>query len=154
MNRPLTSTASAACGYTLLELTIALAIVAGLAGLVFAAVPRTLATIELRAGVRDLANTLRDARSSAIAQGTTREVLFDTQTRSFWSDAEPKKQFLPTDAEVELSTSASERLAPAQSRIRFFSDGSATGGRIVIHRAAQHYAIDIDWLTGRVRVGS
>ncbi|NBC88790.1 MAG: hypothetical protein GVX90_04750 [Alphaproteobacteria bacterium] len=39
-----------------------------------------------------------------------------------------------------------------RARFRFFPDGSATGGRITLSRDERQYRIDIDWLTGRVKI--
>ena len=36
--------------------------------------------------------------------------------------------------------------------IRFFPDGSSTGGRVTLMVGERSYAVDVDWLTGRVRV--
>ena len=37
-------------------------------------------------------------------------------------------------------------------RVRFFADGSSTGGRVTLMVGERSYAVDVDWLTGRVRV--
>ena len=37
--------------------------------------------------------------------------------------------------------------------IRFYSDGSSTGGRITVASGERKYLVDVDWLTGRVSIG-
>ena len=37
-------------------------------------------------------------------------------------------------------------------RIRFFPDGSSTGGRVTLTSDERLYHVDVDWLTGQVRV--
>jgi general secretion pathway protein H len=37
-------------------------------------------------------------------------------------------------------------------RIRFFPDGSSTGGHIVLQRGARRWQVNVAWLTGAVSV--
>ena len=36
--------------------------------------------------------------------------------------------------------------------IRFYPDGSSTGGRITVASGERKYLVDVDWLTGRVSI--
>jgi general secretion pathway protein H len=36
--------------------------------------------------------------------------------------------------------------------IRFYPDGSSTGGRITVTFGRTQYLVDVDWLTGRVSI--
>jgi general secretion pathway protein H len=38
-------------------------------------------------------------------------------------------------------------------RIRFFPDGSATGGRVTLIGQNQTLVVDINWLTGEIKLG-
>jgi general secretion pathway protein H len=38
--------------------------------------------------------------------------------------------------------------------IRFFADGSSTGGRITLEREHAAWKIDINWLTGQIELES
>ena len=60
--------------------------------------------------------------------------------------------FLPDDLEISLFTARSERLGPNSGAIRFFPDGSSTGGRLTLSTERLGMAVDVDWLTGKVRI--
>ena len=57
---------------------------------------------------------------------------------------------LPEDIALELFTARSELESDTVGRVRFFPDGSSTGGRITLSLAERRYMVDVDWLTGRV----
>ena len=41
---------------------------------------------------------------------------------------------------------------PTGGAIRFFPDGSSTGGEIMLAGAAGTFFVRVDWLTGRIRI--
>ena len=51
-----------------------------------------------------------------------------------------------------LFTARSEQLSEKGGAIRFFPDGSSTGGRITLSIDSMRYLVNVDWLTGRVKV--
>ena len=55
-------------------------------------------------------------------------------------------------SKVSVIGAESERLSENQIGIRFFADGSATGGEIELALADQLFSIEIDWLTGLARI--
>ena len=40
----------------------------------------------------------------------------------------------------------------ARGAIRFFPDGSSTGGRITLSTDRLAYLVDVDWLTGKIHL--
>ena len=59
---------------------------------------------------------------------------------------------LPKDIELKLFTAQSEILSDTRGGIRFYPDGSSTGGRITVASGERKYLVDVDWLTGRVSI--
>jgi general secretion pathway protein H len=51
-----------------------------------------------------------------------------------------------------LVTAQSELTGEGQGNVRFFADGSSTGGRVVLDRGEKSMQIDINWLTGQLEV--
>ena len=37
--------------------------------------------------------------------------------------------------------------------VRFYPDGSSTGGRVLISRGGHGYQVGVTWLTGRIAIG-
>ena len=47
---------------------------------------------------------------------------------------------------------ASEQIDDSQGRVRFFPDGTSTGGRLTLTQNERKYYVVVDWLTGRVEL--
>ena len=77
----------------------------------------------------------------------------DVEKRRFEIDGGTGRD-LPEGIGVKLFTARSELLDGDRGRIRFFPDGSSTGGRVTLASGERRYFVDVDWLTGLVRVRS
>jgi general secretion pathway protein H len=49
---------------------------------------------------------------------------------------------------VDFVTVRAEQLAARQGRLRFFVDGSATGGNVILTAGRRVVTINLDWMTG------
>ena len=138
-------------GFTLVELLVVLA----LAALMMTAVPSLFSAsfpgLEMKSAARRTAATLRLARESAIRQGTDTQLLVDVDARRL--DLQGYRSLnLPQRITVQLDTANREMLDDQRGVIRFFPDGSATGGRIILARDGLGYQIGVTWLTGRIEL--
>jgi general secretion pathway protein H len=139
-------------GFTLLEMMIVL-VIAGL--LVAVAAPNfgpMLARAQLYSATRDIASALRHARGQAVVRG--RETTFELNVhKGRYRISDRGKIFsLPGEVKLSLYTTESETLDEGTGRIRFFPDGSATGGRVTLAAGGQKRFVDVNWLTGEVRL--
>ena len=99
-----------------------------------------------------VAGELRRARSDALRKGRPQAVLVDLHERRV-SRAGGTGRPLPQGVDLTLLTARSEQLDGERGYIRFYPDGSATGGRLDFGRDGQvRVAVDVDWLTGAVRI--
>lgn len=139
-------------GVTLLELIIVLALI----GLLLAVVPPLISggvsTAQLKAGARQLAAGLRRVRSAAITLQRETVLSLDVDARSFKMTGDRRQYHLPKDLELSLYTAESELSGSSVGAIRFFPDGSSTGGRITLAAGKRQFLVDVEWLTGRVSV--
>lgn len=133
-------------GYTLLELLVVILILALLA----TATPRLLAPDgpELQAASRDLASALRGARASAVRQGAPVRVTLSEH--GYASEAGERQ--LPAGMTLRLSKTAPDLLGLQGRDLRFFADGSATGGEMVLSRGRRSATVTVAWLDGQVVV--
>jgi len=139
-------------GYTLMEVLVALAIV----GMVLAAVPVMLGGArpgaEVRAAAIELASALRQTRSASIAGFRSETFVLDTERGIYRAGSVQAETTLPDGLEISLYTARSELEDENTGRIRFFPDGSATGGRITLASSGRSYVIAVDWLTGAIEM--
>lgn len=120
-------------------------------GLIAAAVaPTALRGLGANAEVAasELAAALRRARGRAINNNAEVTVMLDVDGRRY-AIADLPAQDLHRDLSLSLFTAQSERLSDGVGRIRYFPDGSATGGEITVSDGRVRYVVDVDWLTGR-----
>jgi general secretion pathway protein H len=139
-------------GFTLLELLIALAIAAGAAALVLPEFSSLTTLIGLRSNTREVASALRSARSEAIAEHREVALVLDVQKRSYGLAGSSQVRSLRRDVELKLLTAQTEIANAEAGAIRFFPDGSSTGGRVTLAALGQRYVVDVSWLTGRVTI--
>ncbi len=128
-------------GFTLLEVLIVLVIIGLATAIVALRGPSHSPALDLRATAQSIAETLRLARSQAIAGDRPVTVAFDVAAHTVRLGAAPP-QALPIAIALAVT-------APA---IRFEPDGSATGGTVALADAGRRTAIGVDWLLGRVTI--
>jgi general secretion pathway protein H len=134
-------------GFTLLEMLVVIAIVS----LVMIAVA-PLANPWRRGSMVDVAARevtlgLRATRAAAIYGNREATFTLDRAAARYWSDSAPAPKHLP--ARVVFAAGADEA---ATTRIRFFPDGGASGGTIVLSDAQRSASIRVDALSGRASV--
>ena len=139
-------------GFTMLELMVVLVI----AVLIIALVPPLLSGLsgstELRGAARQLAAGLRSARNEAVTKQRAASLFLDLEQRRFTVTGNRHDYALPADADVKMYTAQSELRDATTGGIRFFPDGSSTGGHIALSNERMGYRVNVDWLTGRVTI--
>lgn len=144
--------ASAARGFTLLEMIIVLVI----SVLGFAVVGSNINTgneaTRLQAVARDLASALRYAQSQSLMIRQPVSVTIDLRDNSY--RISNRNKIFRFEEEIDVSlTVAEEEFKPDEfGSIKFFGDGSSTGGRVVLEWGKQLRRIDVNWITGQVRI--
>jgi general secretion pathway protein H len=139
-------------GFTLLELLVVLAII----GVVLAFVPgfmlRGQPGLDVEVAARAIADALRQARSDAVLQNREQLFALDVEDRLFRVGGQRAPVQIPKGIEITFQTARSQAMSETIGQIRFFPDGSATGGRIGLALDGQEVDVVVDWLTGWVAV--
>lgn len=141
--------ASKLYGFTLLEMLIAISI----AGLVLAAsvpaVHKMYVSMQYREAVRDVRRALESARYVAIVTGQASDVVIIPRDKILHYGDDKQRQ-LPEFIELETETAAELSNEKGKAVIRFYSDGSSTGGTVNVGRNNQWISLHVGWLLGRV----
>ena len=141
-----------AAGFTLLEIIIVLAIGAVIYTLILGVPLRGGTSADLKAAARSLASGLREAQTTAMATRRDASLVIDLDARQFTIAGDKRARKLPDGIELKLDTAESEVAGEHRGGIRFYPDGSSTGGRITVSAGERKYLVDVDWLTGRVSI--
>jgi general secretion pathway protein H len=139
-------------GFTLIELLVVLAIMVLVAVLAVPSIFSALPNIEARGGAREVASALREARSRAIL--SNRDVIFslDLKRNLFMVSGDKQPHRLSKDLGLSLYTAQQEVVSGNLGSIRFFPDGSSTGGRVGLSSPKKTYNVTVNWVTGKVEI--
>ena len=139
-------------GFTLLELLVVLSIAALV---VVIAVPRFHQAVpgtRLKAAALALAESMREARSTAIRENDRSGVVLDVNSGHFAVMGTNEIQRLPNSLQLSLVTAKSEILSDGLAAIRFYPDGSSSGGRVTLADGERSYDVEVDWFTGKATI--
>jgi general secretion pathway protein H len=139
-------------GFTLIELLAVLFIGAMVYALLAGVPMRGTSGAELKGAARTLASGLRQAQSTALATRRDATLTLDLDAREFEVSGAQGARSLPRDLELKLFTAQTEVASEKKGAIRFYPDGSSTGGRITVAAGERKYLVNVDWLTGRVSI--
>lgn len=140
-----------AAGFTLFEILIVLLLLAILAGFAGLRIAGSMERSALNAASTALVADLRRARSLAIVHNEPVAVRVDVGVPSFGIPG--ARTFKVSDRlKVTLFTAVNDQTTTTVGEIRFFSDGSSTGGEVTFAGDDAREYVQIDWFTGRVSV--
>ena len=106
----------------------------------------------LSAATSRIAGGLRDTRQAAVARKEEQVFMVDVEQRQVASSSSDGLVPLDQALSMRLYTARSELIDESKGRIRFFPDGSSTGGRIDLEVAGGSAAVRVHWANGRVTV--
>jgi general secretion pathway protein H len=137
-------------GFTLVELLVAFAIMGFAMALVPLAYSKLSQSIEYRASVRAFMAEVSDARLKAMTTGQSAAIRINLQDKAFGVDNRFDQKW-PKSYEIQAKVAEQEVMANQIASIRFYPDGSSTGGTVTVFRTPDiGLRFRIDWLTGRL----
>ncbi len=142
----------AARGFTLIELLVVLTVIALIATLATPMIQRAVPGVEIKTAAEGLRTELRLARSAAIRDNRETWLSIDVETGAYRRDGAARAHAVPPAIRLTLLTARREQIDETQGRIRFFPDGTSTGGAVRLRRDARAYEVAVDWFDGRVSI--
>jgi general secretion pathway protein H len=139
-------------GFSLLELLLVLVIIGAASVMLVRVGGEGVSTSEMKGAARSLAAALRLARSDAVTTRAPVAVLVDLERREFQLGRDEARRALPRALDITIFTAEQEVVSDKLAAIRFYGDGSSTGGRVTLASGSRKFEVDVDWLTGRVKI--
>jgi len=124
-------------GFTLMEALIALAVFSLVAGLVFPAVGQGAAAAAFQQAASGLRADVAMARAQALRTGEPVELVVAPDGRGYGWTPGPQRRLI-----------AGLELGPADAALRFYPDGSSSGGGLVLAQGVRRASLSVDPTTG------
>ena len=124
-------------GFTLLELLVVLALIGVFLAIGAPYISSSLPSWQTRSAAREVAAALRKARSQAIFTDTDSVFSIDVNRRLYSLSGDPTTHPLPAKLHITLYTAQQALFSRSIGSIRFFPDGSSTGGRVTLSDGKQ-----------------
>lgn len=138
-------------GFTLLEMLAVILLIGIATAAVSVSVTRGLASARVSSAGAEMSAALRATRAQAIVRGEPQNFDVDTQANSY-RNVKGRDISLPKGMRLSITSAKEDQPNAHTGRIRFFPDGSSTGGRITLQIGKRQWHVNVSWLTGEVRV--
>lgn len=132
-----------------MELLVVLVLMSAMLALVPPMFDRGLSATGLNAIAREMMAAMRYARSTAVSHRQTIAFTLDLEQNLYRVEGR-RAVALPESLQLELVTAASELHGSGVGAVKFYPDGSASGGSVTLVAEARQLRLDVDWLSGRV----
>jgi general secretion pathway protein H len=139
-------------GFTLLEVTCVLAIVALLAAILLPAIPRATSRPQLESYAVEIAAMLKADRFAAIRRRIDIATSVDARSRTLRSGTTGQTIHVPQDVDMTLVSATSCQQQSARAAIVFLASGMSCGGSVTLTRFGSGYEVRVNWLTGAVEI--
>ena len=138
-------------GFSLIEIMLVMVLIAVMVGITATFMSGSLEQARLRAVSKDLISALKYTRGQAVIKHEQKSIVFNVKERTYRA---PKKKLvkIPDEIEMNLYTAESDIIDEDSGKIRFFSDGSSTGGWVKLTYRTKIWKINVNWLTGEIRM--
>jgi general secretion pathway protein H len=143
---------NAARGFTLLEMLLVLTIAVIAMALVVPNFSKGLDSVRLQSASREIASSLRYLRGHAVSKNKQAEFNIDVKNNVYRITGRNKTYSIPKAIGIRLITADTEISDENQGTIRFYPDGSSTGGRVTLEAGNRKRLVDVNWLTGHVEI--
>jgi general secretion pathway protein H len=137
-------------GFTLVEMLLVITIIVAATAVVAPNLTSGNQASILKGAARDLGSAMRFARGQALTTHQDSLVSINLEENTYQVTGREKTYQLNNDIDITLSVAQTESDGTGTGSVRFFSDGSSSGGRVTLELAEMKQTLDINWLTGQI----
>jgi len=135
--------------FSLLEVLVVMVFIAVIAGFVTSSMTKSLRKTKIRAVSKNLLSALRYTRGQAIVKHEQKTITFNVKEKTYKAPRKKTVQ-IPDEIDINVYTADSDVVDESTGSIRFFSDGSSTGGWVKLTYGEKIWQINVNWLTGEI----
>ena len=139
-------------GFTLIELTVVLLIIVLGFSVIGSNISSGNQSAQLKAVARDLASALRYARGQALITHQEVAVAINLAENNYKVSNRDKTHHFSDEIDLTLVIAQDEFEDDETGHIRFYADGSSSGGRITLEWGNLTYFVDVNWLSGKIDI--
>lgn len=139
-------------GFTLIELTVVMLIVVLGFSVIGTNISSGNKSAQLKAISRDLSSALRYARGQALISHDEISVAIDLAENTYQVSNRDKIYHFSDEIDVTLVIAQDEFEGEEIGHLRFYADGSSSGGRITLEWGDLVNIVDVNWLSGKVDI--
>ena len=139
-------------GFTLIELTVVLLIIVLGFSVIGSNISSGNQSAQLKAVARDFASAFRYARGQALISHKEVAVAINLAENSYKVSNRDKIHHFSDEIDVTLVIAQDEFEDDETGHIRFYADGSSSGGRITLEWGNLIYYVDVNWLSGKIDI--
>lgn len=136
-------------GLTLVELVVVLAILAIITALASPAMTSFLPGYQLRAVAGEIVAEIRVAKALALSKNRPVGFFMDIGMLEFHVGGRPAKTWSDTIS-AQFTSAKVLQIDDTTGEIRFYPDGSSTGGRLILKGGDRTITLNVDWFNGQV----
>ena len=133
----------------MIEMIVVIVLIGIVASVVAFSFAKSLDSAKVQAASRDLVAALRYTRGQAIVKGEEKVLMLDLEKMTWQAPGKGERE-LPKNMILRLTTAQKELTSENSGGIRFFPDGSSTGGNIAVVLGKREWRINVGWLTGEI----
>ncbi|MDO3385246.1 prepilin-type N-terminal cleavage/methylation domain-containing protein [Gilvimarinus sp. SDUM040013] len=138
-------------GFTLIEVMVAISIAAMLVAVSVPAASKIYQSMSYRSAVREVRTMLESAKLRALSGAPYASVLVNPRERWLRLDSD-EKYYLPDELRLEVVSAQEYEINGNTGVLRFYSDGTSTGGNIDVLRSDDSgVRLEVGWLLGEVK---
>ena len=139
-------------GFTLIELSVVLTIVVLGFSVISLNISSGHQTTQLYAISRDLVSALRYVRGQALVKHQSLSLALNLSDNTYQVEGQNKHYKIPDGMALTVVIAQDEFKHGQIAQIRFYPDGSSSGGRITLTWEALIVSVDINWLSGKIEL--
>lgn len=137
-------------GFTLLELLIAIGVASLLVAVAVPSASKMYQSMAYRGAVKETRHMLEAARYRAMSTGKSSDVVIDIEAKTITLPGS-KTISVPEDVKMGMVGAAELQEERRKGAIRFYADGSSTGGSIALTRkSGSGTELQVGWLLGEI----